>query len=197
MDGEQTIGLRMPGNEGRVTGRGEEFAEAFCPEGSQIDDAVRIVCDFRKTQEFSDLTAVSRVAGPGPCGWCRRCAGGTNSPSPGDHHHPAFWEGPRAGRLRHAVATGRADLDEQLAELLRGQQPCHGEGAKGPRGGADLRTIVPWRPAARPSPGRAGIQPVADEEPEGELRPLHASGAAARSHRRTAAGSALARFHDR
>ncbi|KOG51298.1 hypothetical protein ADK76_37015 [Streptomyces griseoflavus] len=87
-----------------------------------LDDPVRIVRGFRRTQEFSDLIAVCQGFVAGAARLVPKMRGydftETQMATIGRHlekiRATTDW-------VEHAVATGKVDLDEQLAELLRRQ----------------------------------------------------------------------------
>ncbi|MER5436630.1 DUF6192 family protein [Streptomyces sp. NPDC002588] len=100
----------------------EEYEEAFAEEGEPFDDPVRIVHSWRKSMEFSDLIAVCQGFIAGATRLVPKLRGHefTDTQTKVLENHlekiraTADW-------IETAVATGQVDLDEQLAQLLRGQ----------------------------------------------------------------------------
>ncbi|GGZ44706.1 DUF6192 family protein [Streptomyces poonensis] len=102
----------------------QDYVQTFSDEdeGDPIEDPVHIVRGFRKAQEFGDLIAVCQgfIAGAARLVPKLRCHDLTASQVAALTRHV---EKLRATTdwIEHAVATGKVDLDEQLAQLLRGQ----------------------------------------------------------------------------
>ncbi|MBI0297202.1 hypothetical protein JBE04_22715 [Streptomyces sp. PRKS01-29] len=100
----------------------EEYEDAFAEEGEEFDDPARIVHSWKKSMEFTDLIAI-----------CQGCIAGAARLVPKLRVHELTdaqtkvlensLEKIRATTdwIETAAATGRVDLDEQLAQLLRGQ----------------------------------------------------------------------------
>ncbi|MFI7296863.1 DUF6192 family protein [Streptomyces sp. NPDC050121] len=100
----------------------EEYEEAFAEEGERFDDPARIVHSWRRSMEFSDLIAVCQGFIAGAARLVPKLRGHefTDAQTKVLENHlekiraTADW-------IETAAATGQVDLDEQLAQLLRGQ----------------------------------------------------------------------------
>lgn len=100
----------------------EEYEEAFREEGEPFDDPARIVHSWRKSMEFNDLTAVCQGFIAAAARLIPKLRGHefTDTQTKVLENH---LEKIRATTdwIETAAATGQVDLDEQLAQLLRGQ----------------------------------------------------------------------------
>ncbi|MDX3643479.1 DUF6192 family protein [Streptomyces sp. MB09-02B] len=101
----------------------EEYEEAFADEeGEPFEDPARIVRSWRKSMEFTDLIAVCQGFIAGAARLVPKLRGHefTETQTKVLENHlekiraTADW-------IETAAATGQVDLDEQLAQLLRGQ----------------------------------------------------------------------------
>ncbi|MFJ3779838.1 DUF6192 family protein [Streptomyces sp. NPDC090075] len=100
----------------------EEYEEAFAEEGEPFGDPARIVHSWRKSTEFNALIAVCQGFIAGAARLVPKLRGheftGTQTKVLENHlekiRATADW-------IETAAATGQVDLDEQLAQLVRGQ----------------------------------------------------------------------------
>jgi hypothetical protein len=100
----------------------EEYEEAFAEQGEPFDDPARIVHSWRKSMEFNELIAVCQGFIAGAARLVPKLRGHefTDTQTKVLENHlekiraTADW-------IETAAATGQVDLDEQLAQLLRGQ----------------------------------------------------------------------------
>ncbi|RSN14832.1 RacO protein [Streptomyces sp. WAC 01325] len=100
----------------------EEYEDAFGEEGESFDDPARIVHSWRRSMEFTDLIAVCQGFIAGAARLVPKLRGHefTDTQTKVLENHlekiraTADW-------IQTAAATGQVDLDEQLAQLLRGQ----------------------------------------------------------------------------
>ncbi|MET9352041.1 DUF6192 family protein [Streptomyces sp. NPDC006617] len=100
----------------------EEYEEAFAEEGEPFEDPARIVHSWRKSMESTDLIAVCQGFIAGAARLVPKLRGHefTDAQTKVLENHleriraTADW-------IETAAATGQVDLDEQLAQLLRGQ----------------------------------------------------------------------------